>query len=192
MIKKLLLPLFTVFLLGCTDQTASIFQDEPGGSITNFEDNIHGTYASTYRPLESENIVIRNATVFDGNGNKFQNFDVHFSNGKIQAIGLRLVTDGAKEIDGTGKYVTPGIIDNHSHMCVYPAPSVRTSSDGNEATNPVTSEVWAEHSVWTQDPQYKLALAGGITTFHVLPGSANLFGGRGVTLKNVSANTSSI
>ena len=189
MIKKLLLPLFTVFLLGCTDQTASIFQDEPGGSITNFEDNIHGTYASTYRPLESENIVIRNATVFDGNGNKFQNFDVHFSNGKIQAIGLRLVTDGAREIDGTGKYVTPGIIDNHSHMGVYPAPSVRTSSDGNEATNPVTSEVWAEHSVWTQDPQYKLALAGGITTFHVLPGSANLFGGRGVTLKNVSANT---
>ena len=189
MIKKLLLPLFTVFLLGCTDQTALIFQDEPGGSITNFEDNIHGTYASTYRPLESENIVIRNATVFDGNGNKFQNFDVHFSNGKIQAIGLRLVTDGAKEIDGTGKYVTPGIIDNHSHMGVYPAPSVRTSSDGNEATNPVTSEVWAEHSVWTQDPQYKLALAGGITTFHVLPGSANLFGGRGVTLKNVSANT---
>ena len=189
MIKKLLLPLFTVFLLGCTDQTASIFQDEQGGSITNFEDNIHGTYASTYRPLESENIVIRNATVFDGNGNKFQNFDVHFSNGKIQAIGLRLVTDGAKEIDGTGKYVTPGIIDNHSHMGVYPAPSVRTSSDGNEATNPVTSEVWAEHSVWTQDPQYKLALAGGITTFHVLPGSANLFGGRGVTLKNVSANT---
>ena len=189
MIKKLLLALFTVFLLGCTDQTASIFQDEPGGSITNFEDNIHGTYASTYRPLESENIVIRNATVFDGNGNKFQNFDVHFSNGKIQAIGLRLVTDGAQEIDGTGKYVTPGIIDNHSHMGVYPAPSVRTSSDGNEATNPVTSEVWAEHSVWTQDPQYKLALAGGITTFHVLPGSANLFGGRGVTLKNVSANT---
>ena len=189
MIKKLLLPLFTVFLLGCTDQTASIFQDEPDGSITNFEDNIHGTYASTYKPLESENIVIRNATVFDGNGNKFQNFDVHFSNGKIQAIGLRLVTDGAKEVDGTGKYVTPGIIDNHSHMGVYPAPSVRTSSDGNEATNPVTSEVWAEHSVWTQDPQYKLALAGGITTFHVLPGSANLFGGRGVTLKNVSANT---
>ena len=74
-------------------------------------------------------------------------------------------------------------------MGVYPAPGVRTSSDGNEATNPVTAEVWAEHSVWSQDPQYKLALAGGVTTFHVLPGSANLFGGRGVTLKNVSANT---
>ena len=189
MIKKLVLPFFTVFLLGCSDQTVSIFQNEAEGSVTNFEENLHGTYASTYKPLASENIVIRNATVFDGNGNKFQNFDVHFSDGKIQAIGLRLVADGAQEIDGTGKFVTPGIIDNHSHMGVYPAPSVRTSSDGNEATNPVTSEVWAEHSVWTQDPQYKLALAGGITTFHVLPGSANLFGGRGVTLKNVSANT---
>ena len=189
MIKKLVLPFFTVFLLGCSDQTVSIFQNEAEGSVTNFEENLHGTYASTYKPLASENVVIRNATVFDGNGNKFQNFDVHFSDGKIQAIGLRLVADGAQEIDGTGKFVTPGIIDNHSHMGVYPAPSVRTSSDGNEATNPVTSEVWAEHSVWTQDPQYKLALAGGITTFHVLPGSANLFGGRGVTLKNVSANT---
>ena len=189
MIKKLLLPIFTVFLLGCSDQTVSIFQNETEGSVTNFEENLHGTYASTYKPLASENIVVRNATVFDGNGNKFQNYDVHFSDGKIQAIGLRLLTDGAQEIDGTGKFVTPGIIDNHSHMGVYPAPSVRTSSDGNEATNPVTSEVWAEHSVWTQDPQYKLALAGGITTFHVLPGSANLFGGRGVTLKNVSANT---
>ena len=189
MIKKLLLPFFTGFLLGCSDQTVSIFQNEAEGSVTNFEENLHGTYASTYKPLAPENIVIRNATVFDGNGNKFQNFDVHFSDGKIQAIGLRLVADGAQEIDGTGKFVTPGIIDNHSHMGVYPAPSVRTSSDGNEATNPVTSEVWAEHSVWTQDPQYKLALAGGITTFHVLPGSANLFGGRGVTLKNVSANT---
>ena len=189
MIKKLLLTLFTVSLISCTDQGASFFQKEVDGSVTNFEDDLHGTYASTYKPLKSENIVIRNATVFDGNGNKFQNFDVHFSDGEIQAVGLRLVAEGAKEIDGTGKYVTPGIIDNHSHMGVYPAPSVRTSSDGNEATNPVTSEVWAEYSVWTQDPQYKLALAGGITTFHVLPGSANLFGGRGVTLKNVSANT---
>ena len=189
MIKKLLLTLFTVSLISCSDQGSSFFQEEVEGSVTNFEDDLHGTYASTYKPLKSENIVIRNATVFDGNGNKFQNFDVHFSDGEIQAVGLRLVAEGAKEIDGTGKYVTPGIIDNHSHMGVYPAPSVRTSSDGNEATNPVTSEVWAEHSVWTQDPQYKLALAGGITTFHVLPGSANLFGGRGVTLKNVSANT---
>ena len=118
MIKKLLLTLFTVSLISCTDQGASFFQKEVEGSVTNFEDDLHGTYASTYKPLKSENIVIRNATVFDGNGNKFQNFDVHFSDGEIQAVGLRLVAEGAKEIDGTGKYVTPGIMDNHSDMGV--------------------------------------------------------------------------
>ena len=188
MIRKLLVILVTLVLYGCSEED-SMFSSEAEGSVTNYDEDLHGTYASTYVPLDSENIVIRNATVFDGIGNKFQNYDVHFSNGEIQAIGSELIVDGADEIDGTGKFVTPGIIDNHSHMGVYPAPGVRTSSDGNEATNPVTAEVWAEHSVWSQDPQYKLALAGGITTFHVLPGSANLFGGRGVTLKNVSANT---
>ncbi len=188
MIRKLLLMLLTLILYGCTEE-GSLSTPKAEGSVTNFDENTHGTYASTYVPLTSENIVIRNATVFDGNGNKFQNYDVHFSNGEIQNIGSNLLVEGAVEIDGTGKFVTPGIIDNHSHMGVYPAPGVRTSSDGNEATSPVTAEVWAEHSVWSQDPQYKLALAGGVTTFHVLPGSANLFGGRGVTLKNVSANT---
>ena len=189
MIKKLIVLLTLAVLYGCGSDAPSIFKSEIEGSAKNFEDDIHGTYASTYTPLKSENVVIRNATIFDGNGNKFLDYDVHFSDGKIKNLGLDLEVEGAREIDATGKYVTPGIVDNHSHMGVYPAPGVRTSSDGNEATNPVTAEVWAEHSVWSQDPQYKLALAGGVTTFHVLPGSANLFGGRGVTLKNVSANT---
>ena len=189
MIKKLIVLLTLAVLYGCGSDTPSIFKSEIEGSAKNFEDDIHGTYASTYTPLKSENVVIRNATIFDGNGNKFLDYDVHFSDGKIKNLGVDLEVEGAREIDATGKYVTPGIVDNHSHMGVYPAPGVRTSSDGNEATNPVTAEVWAEHSVWSQDPQYKLALAGGVTTFHVLPGSANLFGGRGVTLKNVSANT---
>ena len=189
MIKKLIVLLTLAVLYGCGPDAPSIFKSEIDGSAKNFEDDIHGTYASTYTPLKSENVVIRNATIFDGNGNKFLDYDVHFSDGKIKNLGFDLEVEGAREIDATGKYVTPGIVDNHSHMGVYPAPGVRTSSDGNEATNPVTAEVWAEHSVWSQDPQYKLALAGGVTTFHVLPGSANLFGGRGVTLKNVSANT---
>ena len=188
MIRKSILILLAIFLFSCAEESG-IFTSEPEGSATKFIDDTHGTYASTYEPLPSEETVIRNATVFDGNGNKFQNYDVHFADGEIKEIGRDLIVGEIIEIDGTGKFVTPGIIDNHSHMGVYPAPGVRTSSDGNEATSPVTAEVWAEHSVWVQDPQYKLALAGGITTFHVLPGSANLFGGRGVTLKNISANT---
>ena len=64
-----------------------------------------------------------------------------------------------------------------------------STSDGNEMSDPNTAQVWAEHSVWPQDPGFGLALAGGVTTLHILPGSANLFGGRGVTLKNVPART---
>ncbi|MCR6495562.1 amidohydrolase [Thermomonas sp. S9] len=83
----------------------------------------------------------------------------------------------------------PGIIDIHSHLGVYPSPGVSAHSDGNEATAPVTPNVWAEHSVWPQDPGFATALAGGVTSLQVLPGSANLIGGRGVTLKNVPATT---
>ena len=189
MLRKFLSILVIFLLISCSEIAIGTVDNKSESSASKFEDSIHGTYASTYVPLESENIIIKNSTLFDGNGNKFENYDLYFSDGEIKAVGANLEVEDALVIDGTGKFVTPGIIDNHSHMGVYPAPGVSTSSDGNEATNPVTAEVWAEHSVWTQDPQYKLALAGGITTFHVLPGSANLFGGRGVTLKNVSANT---
>ena len=86
--------------------------------------------------------------------------------------------------------MTPGIIDIHSHLGDYPTPSVAAHNDGNEATAPVTSQVWAEHSVWPQDPGFSRALAnGGVTSLQILPGSANLFGGRTVTLKNVPART---
>ena len=84
---------------------------------------------------------------------------------------------------------TPRVIDTHSHLGVYPAPGVEAVSDGNEATSPNTAEVSAEHALWPQDPQFDLALAGGVTAMHLLPGSANLFGGRGVTVKNVHART---
>ncbi|MFP5330575.1 MAG: amidohydrolase, partial [Alphaproteobacteria bacterium] len=97
---------------------------------------------------------------------------------------------GANVIDGSGKFVTPGIIDVHSHLGDYPSPGTESHSDGNEATAPARPEVWAEHSVWPHDPGFSRALAnGGVTTLQILPGSANLFGGRSVTLKNVPSRT---
>jgi imidazolonepropionase-like amidohydrolase len=68
-----------------------------------------------------------------------------------------------------GKWVTPGIIDTHSHMGVYAAPGIESLQDGNEMTSPNTAEVSAEHSIWPQDPQFDLALAGGITAMQILP-----------------------
>jgi imidazolonepropionase-like amidohydrolase len=117
---------------------------------------------------------------------------VVFADGVIQAVGGPDLASpaGAVEIDGTGKWVTPGIIDIHSHLGDYPSPGVDSLSDGNEATDPARPEVWAEHSVWPQDPGFSRALAnGGVTTLQILPGSANLFGGRSVVLKNVPART---
>ena len=146
-------------------------------------------FESNYKPLASERTLIKSVNLYDGLGNEFSNFDVLFDNGIIEEIGKDIVDGDATIIDAKGKWLTPGIIDIHSHMGVYPAPGVRTSSDGNEATSPITAEVWAEHSVWTQDPQFSLALKGGVTAFHVLPGSANLIGGRGATFKNIPRNT---
>jgi imidazolonepropionase-like amidohydrolase len=114
------------------------------------------------------------------------------ADGVVRAIGGpdTAIPDGATRIDAAGKWVTPGVIDVHSHLGDYPSPSVEGLQDGNEVTGPVHPDVWAEHSVWPQDPGFSRALAnGGVTTLQILPGSANLFGGRSVTLKNVASRT---
>ncbi|HEY0326430.1 MAG TPA: amidohydrolase, partial [Allosphingosinicella sp.] len=149
-------------------------------------------FTSTYRPYPGTLTAITGATVYDGEGGRIENGTVVLADGKVQAVGGpdTPVPAGATRIDGTGKWVTPGVIDIHSHLGDYPSPSVEAHQDGNEVTSPVRPEVWAEHSIWPQDPGFSRALAnGGITTLHVLPGSANLFGGRGVTLRNVPART---
>lgn len=146
-------------------------------------------YPSTYQVAQSPTTLIKNATVLTGTGERLNNADVLLVDGKIQQVGQNLSADNAAIVDAQGKWVTPGIIDVHSHLGVYPSPSVESHSDGNEAVAPNTSKVWAEHSLWPQDPGFETARAGGITTLQILPGSANLFGGRGVTLKNVSSTT---
>jgi imidazolonepropionase-like amidohydrolase len=147
-------------------------------------------FSSTYKPVASRSTFIRNATVMTAAGPTLVNGAILLRDGKIAAVGTNLTPPSdALVIDGSGKYVTPGIIDTHSHLGVYPAPGVDAHSDGNEATNPSTPEVWAEHSVWPQDPQFPRALSAGVTTIQVLPGSANLFGGRSVVLKVVPART---
>lgn len=147
-------------------------------------------YPSTYHRRPNAPVFIRNANVLTAAGPELHNTNVLFAEGKIVGVGNDLTPPaGADVVDGTGKWVTPGIIDSHSHLGVYAAPGTFAESDGNEATNPVTAEVWAEHSVWPQDPQMPLAVAGGITVIEVLPGSANLIGGRSVTLRLVPSRT---
>jgi len=147
-------------------------------------------FPSTYAPRPAGPVLIRNATILTGDGRRIDGGSILLRDGRVAAIGVNVSAPaGATEIDGTGKWVTPGIIDTHSHAGVYPQPGIASQQDGNELTDPNTAEVWAEHAVWPQDPTFGYALAGGITSLQILPGSGNLFGGRGVTLKNVPART---
>ncbi len=151
-------------------------------------------FASTYKAYLGVPTLIRGATVLDGEGGRIENGRVLLRDGKITAVAVALgdmdIPADAVLIDGTGMFVTPGIIDIHSHLGAYPSPAVEAHDDGNEATSPTTPEVWVEHSVWPQDPGFSRALTnGGVTSLQILPGSANLMGGRSVTLKNVYSRT---
>jgi len=150
---------------------------------TNDQDNAVA-FASTYKPMPSETTLITNAFIIDGAGGEIENGSILITDGRITAIGTDIDGGEAVVVDAGGKFVTPGIIDIHSHLGNYPSPSVRAHNDGNEITSPVTSEVFAEHGVWPQDPGFDEALEGGITTLHILPGSANLFGENGVRRKS--------
>lgn len=147
-------------------------------------------FPSTYRAPLAAPLAIMGARILTGTGADIPQADILIRDGRIEAVGVGLaIPDDYVRLDGRGKWVTPGIIDAHSHLGVFSSPGTPSHQDGNEAVAPNTAEVWAEHSVWPQDPKFRLARAGGVTTLLILPGSANLFGGRSVTLKNVSAVT---
>jgi imidazolonepropionase-like amidohydrolase len=135
--------------------------------------------------VEPTAVLIRGARLLIGDGTEIAVGHVLLANGKIAAVGKGdgEAPRGATIVDARGKTVTPGLIDTHSHLGVYPNPSVSAHRDGNEMTNPTTPGVRAVDAVWVQDPGFERAVAGGVTTIQVLPGSGNLIGGRAVTLK---------
>jgi len=189
MLRVLPIALCAALLAGCINVQTTGGSRKPAQTVVQAgaDDTAH---ASRYRAIAAPPTLIRGATVLIGDGRRLEAADVLVQDGRIAAVGQGLVAPvGAVEVDAGGKWVTPGLIDVHSHLGVYPSPGMRAHSDGNEATAPVTAQVWAEHSVWPQDPGFAAALAGGVTSLQVLPGSANLIGGRGVTLKNVAATT---
>jgi imidazolonepropionase-like amidohydrolase len=150
-------------------------------------------YPSTYRPLPRTDTLITHATLLDGAGHRLEDAALLLQNGKIAAVGSGVqAPPGAVVIDAKGRWVTPGLIDVHSHDGDFPAPFTADQwdhSDVSEVTDPNTANVWAEHSILVEDPSFSRALAGGVTTLQILPGSSNLFGGRSVVLKNIPATT---
>lgn len=120
-------------------------------------------------------VLIKNGTVLTVTNGTMENTDVLIRDGKIRRIGKNLNTPrGVMEVDATGKFVMPGIIDAHSHIA---------GSAINEGTSQVTAEVSMEDVVDPLDVSIYRALAGGVTSIHLMHGSANVIGGQNETMK---------
>ena len=130
--------------------------------------------------------VIDRVTVMTANGQTHASGHIVMQGGRIVAVetGPWVTTAGARVVDGQGRFVTPGIIDLHSHLGVFAIPFVPSIDEVNEEVHPITAEVWAEHGFWPQDPGIRRAVSdGGVTSVQILPGSANLIGGRSFIAK---------
>jgi imidazolonepropionase-like amidohydrolase len=128
-------------------------------------------------------VFIRGATLITVSGETYTG-SILLKDGKIAALGRDIAAPvGVEIMDGAGKFVTPGLVEAHSHMGVYSFPGGQALDDGNEATSPVTPEVRAMDSFNVHDPAIRRAWRGGVTAAQVIPGSANCIGGQGVVVK---------
>ncbi|MBV9526757.1 MAG: amidohydrolase, partial [Sphingomonas sp.] len=150
-------------------------------------------YPSTYRVPRSAPVVLVGATILDGAGQRFDNGEVILADGKVRSIGHDLPRPaGAMVIDAHGRWITPGLIDVHTHLGVYSLPETSLdtgTSDVTELRDPNAADTWVEHAVRTVDPGFSHALAAGVTTLQILPGSSALFGGRSVIVHPIAAAT---
>src|SRR5215475_9046406 len=135
--------------------------------------------ALAQQPVEPahSDIVIKNAVVMTVTHGNVKNGSVYIKDGKIAAVGESVnAPSSATLIDAGGKYLTPGIIDSHSHLAL--------DDDVNEATSPVTPQMMMQDAFDYQDKAIYRALAGGVTTSLLLHGSANMIGGQAVVIKH--------
>ncbi len=123
----------------------------------------------------AQDLVLKGGTVLTITKEKIENGTVVIQKGKITALGKDIkIPAGIKVIDVTGKYVMPGLIDSHTHIAL---------TDINEATNPVTPQIWMWEALEPGSDSIRKTLAGGVTTVKTMHGSANVIGGVNVTIK---------
>jgi imidazolonepropionase-like amidohydrolase len=131
-------------------------------------------------------LAICGGKVYTMNGAVLEQGCILVDGGKIVAVGERLaIPDGCEIYDAAGKVVTPGLIDAHTHLGVYSEPNEWSAEDGNEMSGPVTPAMDALDAINPSDIAFDDALAGGVTTVMIAPGSANAIGGQCVVVKTV-------
>jgi len=109
-----------------------------------------------------------------------------FEDGKITAVGRRdevAIPENARIYDHRGHVIIPGLVDTHSHIGVYPRPSVPAHSDGNDIAKPVQPQLRAIDAIWPDDPGIRMATAGGVTTANIMPGSGTVVSGQTAYVK---------
>ncbi|KAJ2904607.1 hypothetical protein MKZ38_007586 [Zalerion maritima] len=146
-----------------------------------------------WNPARGQNrtVILRNATLFDGESFRPSRVDIRFYKGLVIAVSdaspITSRSEAADEIALDGKFVTPGLVDMHSHHLVEPWPDLPSSGDGNEMSplyGPLTPMVRALDSMKAYDIATEIIASGGVTSSLVIPGSANIMGGEGAPVKN--------
>ncbi|HEY1859846.1 MAG TPA: hypothetical protein VGG61_05810 [Gemmataceae bacterium] len=137
-------------------------------------------------------VAFRGARILTAAGKPIDKGVLIIEKGKIVAVGSEdevKVPEKARVIEVSGKTIIPGLVDTHSHVGIYPKPQVPAHSDGNEGSGAVQSGLRALDAIWADDPGVQMAVAGGVTTANIMPGSGNVIGGRRFT-SNCAARTS--
>jgi imidazolonepropionase-like amidohydrolase len=133
--------------------------------------------AAQKAPAAHNEVLIKNAVVMTATHGNIKNGSIYIKDGKIAAVGESVSAPAsATVVDAGGRYVTPGIIDSHSHIAL--------DGDVNEATSPVTPQMMMQDAFDSRDKAVYRALAGGVTTSLLLHGSANMIGGQAIVIKH--------
>lgn len=131
-------------------------------------------------------LAIVNGRIFTISQGTIEQGTVLCEDGKIIALGTEVVVpEDAQVIDASGKVVTPGLIEAHSHIGLFGEPSLPATADGNEKTGPVQAALFGVDSLNPADPAFPQVLAAGITTVYTGPGSSNVIGGTGMAIKTI-------
>lgn len=130
-----------------------------------------------------QRILLKDATIFSMAGPVLEDSDLLIEKGKIAAVGKSIDGEGAKSIDLSGKFITPGFIDAHCHIGLFEDSLGFEGDDGNEMTDPVTPQLRAIDAIYPTDRTFDEALAAGVTVAITGPGSANVIGGQFAAVK---------